>query len=80
MPIHTERNPLKPVTIQREYYRPHEVAARLGISLEQVRRHLRSRKIPGIKLGRTWLVQPEELQRILNLRNNYLNTADDDAE
>ena len=52
----------------REFLRPNEVARKLGISREAVMRHLRSKRLPGLKLGKMWLVRASELERFLSLR------------
>ena len=53
---------------EREFLRPQEVARMLGISREQVLRHLRGRTLPGLKLGRVWLVRTAELKRYLLMK------------
>lgn len=50
---------------------PHEVANRLGLNVKMVQRHLRLKRIRGVKLGRKWMVPVSELERILNVASNY---------
>lgn len=45
--------------------KPEEVADRLAISPKMVRAWLREGKLPGIRLGRLWRVDPEALERFL---------------
>ena len=45
--------------------RTFEVARRLGISQKTVLRLLRAKILPGIKIGRSWVVPRAELERYL---------------
>ncbi len=51
-----------------EFLRPHEVAQKLGVSRNLVLRHLRSKRLPGFKLGKAWLVRASELDKYLSLK------------
>ena len=51
--------------LELECLRPHEVAAILGISREQVLRHLRAGRLPGIKIGALWVVPRQALEQHL---------------
>ena len=42
-----------------------EVAERLSVSTETVRRYLREGRLRGVKLIRAWRIQPEELERFI---------------
>jgi excisionase family DNA binding protein len=44
---------------------PDEVAERLAVSPKIVRQWLRDGKLPGIRLGRLWRVNPDALERVL---------------
>lgn len=48
----------------RKFYRPCEVALRMGLSTEQVLRHLRAKRIPGYKMGRSWVIPVSVLDSI----------------
>ena len=43
-----------------------EVAQRLGISHVTVLRLMRSRKLPGVKVGRSWVVRTADLENYLS--------------
>lgn len=47
-----------------EYFTPEEVAKHFKIDPETVRRHLRSEKWPGLKLGGVWRISRQNLQQI----------------
>lgn len=44
---------------------PEEVAERLAVSPKIVRQWLRDGKLPGIRLGRLWRVNPDALEKVL---------------
>lgn len=48
-----------------ECMRPHDVARELGISRDTVLRLLMSKKLPGFKIGRNWMVRRVELESYL---------------
>lgn len=43
-----------------------EVAEVLGLGRRTIERYLRTRKIPAIKLGKEWKVEPADLRRYLD--------------
>jgi len=45
--------------------KPEEVAERLAVSPKVVRQWLRDGRLPGIRLGRLWRVDPAELERVI---------------
>jgi len=45
--------------------KPEEVAERLAVSPKIVREWLRTGKIPGVRLGRLWRVDPAALERVI---------------
>jgi len=45
--------------------KPEDVADRLAISPKMVRAWLREGKLPGIRLGRLWRVDPDALERFI---------------
>ena len=49
---------MRPNRTRREYLTTDEVAAKLGISPETVRRLARSGKIPAIRYGKLWRFDP----------------------
>ena len=59
--------------VRPEFLRPHEVAQKLGISRIVVLRLLRRKTIPGFKLGRSWLVRSNELDRFLDLKETLFS-------
>ena len=63
----------------REFLRPHEVAQMLGISRENVLRHLRRKRLPGFKLGKAWLVRAVDLQRLLAMKSRFMDDVEDEA-
>lgn len=53
-----------------ECLRAHDVARKLGISTRVVFRLLKNGKLPGFKIGRTWLIRQSELEKyLLDLAN-----------
>lgn len=44
---------------------PEEVAERLAVSPKMIRAWLRDGRLPGIRLGRLWRVNPDALERFL---------------
>lgn len=46
-----------------------EIASRYGVSDETIRRMLRRKELPGVKLGRDWRCDPEAVHRALTLSN-----------
>lgn len=44
---------------------PEEVAERLAVSAKMIRAWLRDGRLPGIRLGRLWRVNPDALERFL---------------
>lgn len=47
-----------------EYFTPEEVAAYFRIDSETVRRHLRQKKWPGLKVGGVWRISRHNLKQI----------------
>lgn len=51
------------------HYRPPlripEVARRLNASEQEIRNALRAGKLDGFRLGRSWLIRPESVDRLL---------------
>lgn len=45
--------------------KPEEVAERLAVSPKMVRAWLRDGKLPGVRLGRLWRVDPDALERFI---------------
>ena len=43
-----------------------ETAEYLKMSAEMVRRWLREKKLPGVKVGRKWLISKEDIDKLLN--------------
>ncbi len=61
-----------------EAMRPTDIARRLGISTRAVQRLLRQKKLPGLKLGRLWLVDKDVLDSFLTqLRQRCVGTEED---
>lgn len=55
-----------PVTDGEEkYWLPEELADKLRVSAETVRRALRNKRINGIRFGRQWRIPDSEYQRVL---------------
>ena len=52
----------------------HEVATRLNVSNETVKRMLRAGRLPGCKVGGDWRVEPAELDRVIALSHNGYRT------
>ena len=59
--------------MNRRFLTPGEVASVLRVSVEVIRRLLKRGEIPAIRIGRTWRVDEDELQRWL--RRGLLHTA-----
>lgn len=55
-----------PPPIDLDCMRSHEVARKLGISHITVLRLMRSRKLPGVKVGRSWVVRRSDLESYLS--------------
>lgn len=47
-----------------EYFTPEEIATHFRIDPETVRRHLRSNKWPGLKIGGVWRISRQHLKQI----------------
>ena len=45
--------------------KPEEVAERLAVSAKMVRSWLREGKLPGVRLGRLWRIDPQALEQFL---------------
>lgn len=54
---------------QRDDATPEQIAARYGVSDETVRRMLREKKIPGVKLGAVWRCNPVQVHEALVMSN-----------
>lgn len=52
----------------RKFLTPDEVAAQLRVSAEAIRRLLRRRELPAIRVGRAWRIEEGEFQRWINRR------------
>jgi len=52
----------------RKFLTPDEVAAQLRVSPEAIRRLLRRRELPAIRVGRAWRVEEGEFHRWVNRR------------
>lgn len=51
--------------MEREFYRPEEVAEKLGIKVSTVRRWIFDRRLSVIKLGRSVRIPATEVDRII---------------
>jgi|GEM_PF-5834886 len=51
--------------LELQFLRPHEVARKLRISVATVQRLLREGKLPGCRMGRSWLVSRAGLELYL---------------
>lgn len=49
-----------------EIYTPDEIAEKLKISEQTVRRYLREKKIKGFKLGNSWRVKEKDLLEFID--------------
>jgi len=58
-----------------ECMRPHDVARELGISRDTVIRLLRKKKIPGFKIGGSWMTRRCELEAYLVRLSQHANAA-----
>lgn len=47
-----------------DYLTPYEVADEFGISLTTVYNLLRSGKLPGIKIGKTWRIPKDDILKM----------------
>ena len=48
-----------------DYLTPYDVAEELGLSLTTVYNLLRAGKLPGFKVGKSWRIPKDELERIV---------------
>ncbi|MBD5145435.1 MAG: helix-turn-helix domain-containing protein [Ruminococcus sp.] len=48
-----------------DYLTPYEAAYELSLSLTTIYNLLRSKKLPGFKVGRTWRIPKEALEKLL---------------
>ena len=48
---------------------PEEVAVRLQVETSTVKRWLRQKKMPGVKLEKSWRIAPETLEDFLKQRS-----------
>ena len=60
---HTKR--IDDGNLERLAYSPHEVTHLLGLSIDSVRRHMRTGKLPSIQLGRRRLIPRDVLRALL---------------
>jgi excisionase family DNA binding protein len=54
--------------MNRKFLTPDEVATHLRVSAEVIRRLLRRRELPAIRVGRAWRVEEDELRRWISRR------------
>jgi excisionase family DNA binding protein len=62
---------------ERDAIRIPEIARRLGISQQAVKRHLQSGKLRGFKLGRVWLMRTETFHATLKAPEEARLTEDE---
>jgi excisionase family DNA binding protein len=60
---HTKR--MEDGKLERLAYSPHEVTHLLGLSIDSVRRHMRTGRLPSIQLGRRRLIPRDVLRALL---------------
>lgn len=48
-----------------DYLTPYEVADELALSLTTVYNLLRAGKLPGVKIGRSWRISRDALERVI---------------
>ncbi len=48
-----------------DYLTPYEVAYELALSLTTVYNLLRAGKLPGVKIGRSWRIPRDALERVI---------------
>lgn len=48
-----------------DYLTPYDVADELGLSLTTVYNLLRSKKIPGSKIGKSWRIPKDALEEVI---------------
>ena len=60
-------------TIRPDFLRAHEVAQKLGVSISLVQSLLRSKLLPGFKLGKVWLVRTSELEKYLHMKEGLFS-------
>jgi excisionase family DNA binding protein len=58
-------------TMPTTYFTPEEVATKLNVCVETIRRYLRTKKLPGTKVSsKCWRVYPSDLYEFLQRRKN----------
>ncbi len=51
-----------------KYLRPQEVADLIGVHKRSVWRWLKAKKLPGCKIGRSWIISRVQLDKFINDR------------
>ena len=69
-----------PVVDHPEYLTSLDVARRLNVDHESVKRWLRTGQLIGYQFGRQWRVRPDDLERFIEERRNVDNRPKDDPE
>ncbi|HXX40237.1 MAG TPA: helix-turn-helix domain-containing protein [bacterium] len=54
--------------MNRKFLTPDEIAAQLRVSSEVIRRLLRRRELPAIRVGRAWRIEEDEFRRWVSRR------------
>ncbi len=52
------------ITDYNDYLTPYEVAYELSLSLTTIYKLLRSKELPGVKVGRFWRIPKEDLEKL----------------
>jgi excisionase family DNA binding protein len=65
--------------MEREILTPEQIAGHLQVQQRTIQDWLRSGALPGIKLGRLWRVQREDLEGFLKLRKITSGVAEQQA-
>ncbi len=68
------------VANEQEYLTIGEVAKRLRVDPETVRRWLNQKVLPGYQFGRQWRVRPDELEKFIEERHNLGDQPKADPE
>ena len=63
--VNTKKEALKMLSDYDDYLTPYEVADELALSLTTVYNLLRAGKLPGVKIGRSWRIPRDALERVI---------------
>ena len=61
--------------MSKRYLRVQDIVEQLGVNEETVRTWIRQKKLPAIKIGRDYFIDPDDFQKFLNERRTDRHDA-----